>query len=69
MLPVQRSDPLGQFILSQAPGSSANFQALITTTGFDPRQDVAEVLAASTGDPAKSRHGVVLVREARSNPI
>ena len=53
--------PLGQFILSQVPGADAHFQAVVTLTGFDPSQDVAEVLAASAGDPANPA-GLLLVR-------
>jgi len=53
--------PLGQFILSKVPGTDQHLQAFIAATGFDPRQDVAEVLAASTGDPANPS-GLVLVR-------
>jgi hypothetical protein len=56
-----RISPLGQFILSKAPGTDANFQAFIDATGFDPRQDLIEVLAASVGDPANPG-GLLLLR-------
>ncbi len=53
--------PLAQFILTQAPGTDQHLQAFIAATGFDPRQDIAEVLAASAGDPAHPS-GLLLIR-------
>jgi hypothetical protein len=41
--------PLGTFILARASGS-ADLQQLISQTGFDPRKDVTEILAASNGN-------------------
>jgi hypothetical protein len=43
--------PLGTFILSKVSGS-ADLQQLIAQTGFDPRKDLTEVLAASNGNTA-----------------
>src|SRR5579863_2434579 len=50
--------PLGQFILTkigQIP------QAFITATGFNPLQDVSEILAATAADPSNPG-GLVLAR-------
>jgi len=52
--------PLGQFILGQM-GVDPGLQDFISKTGFDPRQDVTEILAASTGDPA-APGGLLLAR-------
>lgn len=50
--------PLGQYFLRQPP--DPGMQKLIDTTGFDPRRDVREILAATSGQPVNS--GIVLVR-------
>ncbi len=47
--------PFGQFVLSRiaagsAAGNDQGLQKFIDETGFDPRQDVTEILAASVGD-------------------
>jgi hypothetical protein len=44
-----RLSPFGQFVLSQM--ESSRFQQLITETGFDPRQDLIELLLVSNGAP------------------
>jgi hypothetical protein len=52
--------PLGTFILARASGSEG-LQQLISQTGFDPRKDVTEVLAASNGNTATPT-GLVLAK-------
>ncbi len=44
--------PLGAYLLAQISANGAGLQEVITATGFDPRKDVTEVLAASNGNPA-----------------
>jgi len=45
--------PFGQYILSQLTSNvSQDFQTFVNTTGFDPRKDINEVLAASSGSTA-----------------
>ncbi len=56
-----RISPFGQYVLSQFHADEKGFQELVTQTGFDPRQDVTEILAASGGD-LKSKSGLVLAR-------
>ena len=56
-----RSSPFGQFAVSKVSLLGAQMQPLITATGFDPFQDVTEVLAATTADPSKFT-GILLVR-------
>jgi hypothetical protein len=43
------SSPLGQFILTKAPESGRGLNDLVLATGFDPRQNLQEVLFASPG--------------------
>jgi hypothetical protein len=41
--------PFGQFLLKQIP-ANAGLDNFVAATGFDPRADLAEIAAASTGD-------------------
>src|SRR5262249_53947850 len=56
-----RTTPFGQFFLSQIPAGDAGLNELISLTGFDPRQDIHEILMASPGDPQR-KSGLLLVR-------
>jgi len=50
--------PLGQYALARIAGSDAKgLDSFIAETGFDPRQDVTEILAASAGN---QQQGLVL---------
>jgi hypothetical protein len=52
--------PFGQFVLTQMTSSvNQEFQNFVTTTGFDPRHDISEILAASSSNATKPS-GVVL---------
>jgi hypothetical protein len=53
--------PFGQYVLTQFRSDEKGLQELIDKTGFDPRQDVTEILAASTGNPGKTG-GLILAR-------
>ena len=53
--------PFGQYVLAQIASNDKDLQDFILKTGFDPRQDVTEILAASTGNPAQPG-GLVLGR-------
>jgi hypothetical protein len=58
-----RASALGQYLLSQMQAGDNGFQMFITATGFDPRRDVNEILAASTGAAeGDSRNALVLAR-------
>jgi len=62
---VQQSEssPLGQYLLSQVQSSSDSFSKFVMTTGFDPRRDLTEVVAATAGNPtAANRSGIVVGR-------
>jgi hypothetical protein len=60
---VDRSEasPFGQYVLSSIQ-ADAGFNKFITATGFDPRRDLREILAASTGDASHST--LILARGA-----
>jgi hypothetical protein len=53
--------PLGQFVLSKVALQGGELQKFMAATGFNPLQDVSEVLAATTADPA-GHTGLLLVR-------
>jgi hypothetical protein len=55
-----RISPFGQFILSKIAANGQALQAITAATGFNPLQDVSEVLAATTADPS-SPGGLLLV--------
>jgi hypothetical protein len=59
--------PLGQFFLSQMKQDDPDFARFITTTGFDPRRDVRELLFASDNQTRKN-HGLVLARGVFNGP-
>ena len=55
-----KTSQFGQYVLQQIQSSNdAGLQKLIAATGFDPTQDVSEVLAASNGS---GQTGLVLAR-------
>lgn len=45
-----RISPFGQYIISKVAALSLEPQKFVEATGFDPLQDITEVLAASNGD-------------------
>lgn len=53
--------PFGQYVLTQFRSEEKGLQELISKTGFDPRHDVSEILAASTGNPQQTG-GLILAR-------
>jgi hypothetical protein len=55
------ASPFGQYVLSQMQPDQG-FLKFITSTGFDPRHDLHEILAATSGDPTTSHSGVILGR-------
>src|SRR5690242_112395 len=44
------ASPFGQYVLTQMQAGDAGFQKFILSTGFDPRRDLHEVLAATNSD-------------------
>lgn len=56
-----RNSPFGQFILRQIPAGQQSLENLISVTGFDPRQDLSEILMASAAQQS-SKSGLILAR-------
>src|SRR6266487_3583266 len=56
-----KTTPFGQFVLSQLPARDSAFTQFVAATGFDPLQDIHEVVMASPADLQK-RSGLLLVR-------
>jgi hypothetical protein len=56
-----KASPFGQYVMTLIAPHSQELQALVAVTGFDPRQDVSELLAASNGG-AGSAAGLALAR-------
>ena len=58
-----KTSPFGQFLLTHiAAQGGQQFETLATLTGFDPRRDLVEVLAASPGSAAGKKNVLVLAK-------
>ena len=55
-----KASPFGQYVLAQMAPQDQQLQSLQTLIGFDPRQDVHELLVASTA--ASGHMGLVMAR-------
>lgn len=54
-----KGSPFGQYVLSQiSANDAAGLQEIISQTGFDPTQDVSELLVASNATPPGSHVGL-----------
>ncbi|MCS6952724.1 MAG: hypothetical protein RMK57_05690 [Bryobacterales bacterium] len=62
-LQAARTSPLGLFLLqrSRMAPEDTGFRRFVGATGFDPREDLHEVLLASNGDPERQK-AVLLAR-------
>lgn len=62
-LQTAKTSPLGLFLLqrSRTHPEDPEFRRLLEAAGFDPREDLHEVLLASTGD-SKEHRGLILAR-------
>jgi hypothetical protein len=63
------NSPFGQFLLSQMKSDDAGFRKFVTATGFDPRRDLREVIAAGTMVPNQRGHGLVVARGTFNGPL
>jgi len=58
-----RLSPLGQYLLAQnAQAPDIGLQKLIATSGFDPRQDLREILVSSNGQQGAASSSLALAR-------
>jgi hypothetical protein len=58
-----RNSPFGQYLLSRMQEAGHDFDRLAARTGFDPRRDLAEVVAGARN--TGRRHGGVVVARGR----
>lgn len=58
-----KTTPFGQYVLTLIAPHDQQLQSVAVLTGFDPRQDVSELLVATSGG-AGSKAGIVLARGA-----
>jgi hypothetical protein len=57
------TSPFGQYILSQMQSNDTGFLQFISSTGFDPRKDLLEILAATPATASSTAHsGLILGR-------
>jgi hypothetical protein len=57
------TSPFGQYILSQMQSNDAGFLQFISSTGFDPRKDLLEIVAATPSTGSSTSHsGLILGR-------
>lgn len=57
------TSPFGQYILSQMQSNDTGFLQFISSTGFDPRKDLLEILAATPSTGSTTAHsGLILGR-------
>jgi hypothetical protein len=53
------ASPFGQYLLTQIQAGDASFQKFILATGFDPRRDLNQVLAATNSDGTSTSPSVL----------
>jgi hypothetical protein len=57
------TSPFGQYILSQMQSNDTGFLQFISSTGFDPRKDLLEIVAATPSTGSSTAHsGLILGR-------
>src|SRR5271163_3742679 len=57
------TSPFGQYILSQMQSNDTGFLQFISSTGFDPRKDLLEIVAATPSTGSSTDHaGLILGR-------
>ncbi len=55
------NSPFGQYILSQMQSNDAGFLQFISATGFDPRKDLLEIVAATPSTASSTTHSGLLL--------
>lgn len=56
-----KSSPFGNFVITQMTNQQQGLQDIVTATGFNPLEDVSEILGATSGDKINPG-GIVLAR-------
>jgi hypothetical protein len=55
------TSPFGQYILSQMQFNDSDFLQFVTSTGFDPRKDLHEILAATPANGTPAPHSALIL--------
>jgi len=55
------TSPFGQYILSQMQSNDTGFLQFISSTGFDPRKDLLEILAATPSTGSSTTHSALIL--------
>ncbi len=55
------TSPFGQYILSQMQSNDSDFLQFISSTGFDPRKDLLEIVAATPATASSTGHSGLLL--------
>ncbi len=62
-----KNSQFGQYLLTKSQADDAHFEEFMTQTGFDPRQDLENVVVASMGDGAGKRSSFVILARGSFN--
>jgi hypothetical protein len=62
------TSPFGQYILSQMQFNDSDFVKFISSTGFDPRKDLHEIVAATSSTGSSSTHAGLILGRGVFNP-
>ncbi len=55
------TSPFGQYILSQMQSNDKGFLQFISSTGFDPRKDLLEIVAATPSTGSSTTHSALIL--------
>jgi len=55
------TSPFGQYILSQMQSNDTGFLQFVASTGFDPRKDLLEILAATPATGSATTHSALIL--------
>jgi hypothetical protein len=55
------TSPFGQYILSQMQSNDKGFLQFISSTGFDPRKDLLEIVAATPSNGTSTTHSALIL--------
>lgn len=61
-----KASPFGLYVVSQMQSGDADFQNFVQQTGFDPRRDLSEILAATAG--SGDQQSVLVLGRGSFNP-
>ncbi|MGA3188280.1 MAG: hypothetical protein ABSF22_14335 [Bryobacteraceae bacterium] len=62
------TSPFGQYILSQIQFNDSEFVQFISSTGFDPRKDLHEIVAATSSTGSSTTHAGLILGRGVFNP-